>query len=902
MTLLLGKTPVVASLHRLEKIRISLTQICVVLLAACFFPALAVAQTNDVWAGGTGNWSNSAMWNNGVPTSTSNVFIDNGNPAASVVTEDISLGVGGAQCDNLTIDSDDSLILPEGSQLTVFGSTVSNSGSISLNSAGFGVRFNVNGATTLSGGGTLTMSNSATNTIMGAAQTSPGASLTNKSTVQGAGGIGGGSGIGNGNSFINQGTINATQTTPLVITGSTGQTLMNTGLLEATGGGTLELAGGTVTNTGGTISAGTGSTVLFQGGPTDGTTITGGTFTTTGTGVIADNCCFNTTTLNGVTLSGTFQLNTNHNEVWQGTITNNGTFEINDQGNFGTVLNMMGAVTLKGTGKVVMSNDLANFIMENGQAAPGNSLTNQSTIQGSGGIGGLSGIGSGNSFTNQGTIDADQPDALVISNSTGETFTNTGLMEATNGGTLELAGGTITNSGGTIHADVGSTVLFQGGPTSGTTITGGTLSTTGTGVIDDNCCFNTTTLNGVTIAGTFKLNTNHNELWQGTIINSGVFQMNDQANFGTDLNMSGAVILKGKGVLVMSNDSQNRIMGFGQPSPGASFTNQSTIEGAGQFGATAGIGTGNTLINDTLGTIYADQPTALLILDSSGSFTNNGTLKVKPGSTMEITGGSAFTNFAGQTLTGGKYMVSGTLEFDGADIVTNAASITLTGAKADIINQVAANALSSFASNAKTGSFSLLSKAALTTTIPSGSFSNAGKLTIGAESSFQILAPPQVIPTYTQTAGATTVDGTLTAGGGVTIQGGSLSGKGTVAATVVSSGSVTVGDATTKPGKLAMSTYTQNAKGTLNVSIGGLTTDTQYSHLSVSNGASLNGTLKISLVNGFVPAVNDTFTILTASAVSGGFTTTKGLSINPSEHFSVAVNPGNVTLTVESGP
>ena len=148
--------------------------LCFAVFVCAWFVPTVFAQDN--WLGGAGNWSVSTNWSAGVPTPTSDVFIDHGHAGASVVTEDISLGVGGAVCHNLTIDSDDSLVMPEGSEVTVNGPTVSNAGSISLESAGFGVRFNIADNVKLSGGGTITMSNSATNEIYG---TVVGLTLTN---------------------------------------------------------------------------------------------------------------------------------------------------------------------------------------------------------------------------------------------------------------------------------------------------------------------------------------------------------------------------------------------------------------------------------------------------------------------------------------------------------------------------------------------------------------------------------------------------------------------------------------------------------------------------------------------------------------------------------------------------
>jgi hypothetical protein len=688
-----------------------------VLVAALLTAIPAFAQT-DNWLGGTGNWTDSTKWSAGVPTSSSNVFVDHGLAGASAVTVDTNP----AQCNNVTIDSDDSLTVGNGQALYVGGSAISNAGIL--------------GVTAFSG-------------------------------------------------------------------------------------------------------------YLF--------------------------------------FSGTSP-----------TITNTGTISLNAVSNGTVGLNVSGAATLKGAGKVIMTNAAGNYIMGPYQPSPGASLTNQVTIQGAGGIGGGSGIGSGNTFNNQATINANQATPLIITNSSGQTFINTGTLEATNGAILGLAGGTITNTGGIIHADPGSAVELQPGPTSGMTLTGGTLTTSGTGVIQSTCCFNNGTLDGVTNNGTFKLIQAIENL-NGTITNNGSFQVN-AAGFNTDLDVTGAVTLKGTGTLTMSNDANNHIMGYGQVAPGASLLNQSTIQGAGTIGWNGGIGTGNSVTNQ--GTIFADAATALAIGVSSGSFTNTGTLKVKKGSAMYITGGG-FSNFSGSTLTGGKYMVSGTLGFDGANIVSSAASITLTGAASQIINDLnSANALAGFATNTTTGSFSLLSGKLINTSVTSGNFSNSGKVTVGVGSGFQISAPQPLTPTYTQTAGSTTVDGVLTAAGGVTIRAGKVFGKGTIASTVVSSGSVTAGDSATKAGKLAMSTYTQNSNGSLNVQIGGLAVGTQYGQLAVANGVSLNGTLNIKVVNGFVPAMGNTFIILTGSARSGTFAHVNGLTIPTGGHFTVAYNPTNVTLTV----
>src|SRR5260370_9344490 len=421
-----------------------------VLLAACLSPILALAK-HDNWLGGTGFWSDASKWSEGVPTSSKNVLIDNGKSGASPVT----INYNGAQCGNLTVDGDDSLIMVDGTIFTLYGPTISNSGNIFLNSAGFGVDFNFGGAVTLTGAGTLTMSNSSANAIMGYAQPSPGASLTNKSTIQGAGGIGSQS----GNSFINQATVNANQTTPLTISVGSGA-VANAGTLEATNGAALALSGsGTVTNTGGTLYADPASIVSLYG-----ITISGGTLTTSGTGTIEAVCCLGYRTLDGVTLNGngTFQWISKNIGYLHGTITNNSSMKFTAPSGTSVILDVNGAVTLKGIGTLTSTNS-NNQIMGYAQST-GASLLNQSTIQRTVGMSAQN----GNTITNQATIYANETNPLTIGMVNGDTFTNIGMgtLKVKNGSTMNITGGGFNNF-------------------SGSTLTGGKYMISGTLGFDD---------------------------------------------------------------------------------------------------------------------------------------------------------------------------------------------------------------------------------------------------------------------------------------------------------------------------------------------------------------------------------------------------------------------------------
>jgi hypothetical protein len=371
-------------------------------------------------------------------------------------------------------------------------------------------------------------------------------------------------------------------------------------------------------------------------------------------------------------------------------------------------------------------------------------------------------------------------------------------------------------------------------------------------------------LNGVTNAGTFSILNGGIINLLGNLTNNGTITLNSAGPL-TLLNLpTVSVTLLGKGRVMLNNNPNSGLDGNG----GLTLTNQSTIQGGG-----------------TIGPHF--------------TFLNSGTLNVPAGKTLNING--PFANFAGSTLTGGTYVVGGSLQFTSASIVTNSAKITLSGVKGQIANLGAVNALTNFGTNTSTATFTVTAGQQFTTTL-SGPFSNAGKVTVGKNSGFKVMCNPTFTCAYTQTAGMTTVDGTLTAAFGVNINGGKLFGTGTVAGSVVSKASVTAGDSLAKAGMLSVTSYTQQATGSLNIQIGGLTTGAQYSQLAVANGASLNATLTLKLINSFVPAVGDTFTILTTSARTGTFATVKGVSINSTEHFQINYGPTSVTAVVAAGP
>jgi hypothetical protein len=398
----------------------------VALIALFLCPLSAFAQCATSWqGGGAGVWSAAANWSAGVPS--------NNNTCISTASSAVTLDINGTTA-NLTLSlATDTLNIGNGLDLTVSGATISNAGKINMNSSGGATELVIAGSTTLSGGGTLTMSNNAKNMILG------GGTFTNQETIQGAGVIGN-----NNLTLVNSGTIDVNVVGTLQINPNGGTT--NTGTLEASHDGTLILAG-TFTNTGGTIWANTvGATVELNG-----VTINGGTLK--GSGIIESIA---NSTLNGVSNSSNYMITQSGATTISGTITNTGTITLASAGS-NTFLYVSGNTTLKGNGKVVLGKGGPNII--EGASTGQEILTNSSTIEGTGNIGnGFMGL------VNTGSIIADDSTPLIIQASTAGFTDNSGSLE------------------GKLIVDANDTLTIMGTFTnfSGTTLTGGTYMVTGT--------------------------------------------------------------------------------------------------------------------------------------------------------------------------------------------------------------------------------------------------------------------------------------------------------------------------------------------------------------------------------------------------------------------------------------
>lgn len=485
-------------------------------------------------------------------------------------------------------------------------------------------------------------------------------------------------------------------------------------------------------------------------------------------------------------------------------------------------------------------------------------------------------VGSGSTFTDNGN------------------YTEMGMVTVGSGGTLNLAGTFANFNAGTLTGgayQISGTFRFSGAAivtNAATLILDGALAR----IIDQSGANALASLTTNGAAGSFTLQNGRNLTTTGAFENDGALTVGASSTLTVTVTAinpgSLAVLASGTVDLAIGGASSGTINDAGTLTIGigASLLVNGTLTDTGTItvpaGATlelagSGGGSGNLSV---AGTLLLDAGASLTL---GGSYSQSGNLTVADTATLTLNG--AFANFTSSTLTGGTYDILGTFQFTGANVVTNAANLILDGPDAQILDEATNNALANFATNAAGGSFTIQNGANLTT---ASAFSNVGNLTIGAGSTLNVGG------NYVQTAGTTTLaSGTLSASGLVDLQGGILSGSGTINASLRNAARIDVGGIGTA-GLLSINgDYTQTAAGILNIEIGGHNPGVDYDQLMISGQATLDGTLNVSLINGFVPTSGDSFQILTAgTGVNGTFA---GGTIDPA-FLPPQYDPMDVTL------
>ena len=583
-----------------------------------------------VWNGGIGLYATPLMWSCGmVPGAGDTVLIDNGKTG---VTSIVALAGTTGYAGTLTLDAGDQLTL-NGSYFRVAGGSATINGTVSVANAS---RFTTNNgaAVSLDGSGTITLDNSVNFAQFGGdnAVYTIGGALT----VAGAGDVGfGDARIANAGTIaanVNGGTLTINPTGGggalgggLGPSGDAG--IYNTGVMQASNGGTLVLADGRYDNTGGTIRALTNGTVSFG----NDVYLRGGTLT--GPGTIQGSG--NVQTFSGVTLATGSTLALNNDYVYvDGTLTDNGTITL---ANNGRIRTDNGTGTLSGTGVVTLDNSQNAAIL--------------------GDNGGLFTIGSGITVNGSGTIaNGDSSivsNALISANVSGgtitvnpfsgsggtgsglgtdgiSTFVNNSTMQATNGGTLLIADGRYDNTSGVIQSLTNGTVSFG----NDVYLRGGTL--TGPGTIQG--LGNVQTFAGVTLTTGSTLTLNNDYVYvDGTLTDNGTITLANNSRIRTD---NGTGTLSGLGTVTLDGSS---ILGDN----GGTFTIGSgiTVNGGGTVANGDSDIVSNALISATTGTMTINPYSGSggsnsgLGVDKISGFVNNNVMQAAAGATLLLADG-----------------------------------------------------------------------------------------------------------------------------------------------------------------------------------------------------------------------------------------------------------------------
>ena len=749
--------------------------------------------------------------------------------------------------DGITLSSGSSFQGWDGTN-TYLRKTITNSGTMTIAGNGIDTRFYVNSADViLTGAGKLVLNpgNSAQRSRI--SSTNSNYVLTNDTnhTIMGAGYIGEGN-----MGLVNRGTIVANSTAGPLYIFLNAAGAVNEGILKAAGGAGLHLVGRAFDNATGLILAdGAGSYVGLR----EGAEVEGGTFTTTNGGVIAT---LNSGTIDGIALSSgsSFQGWDGTNTYLQNTLTNSGTMTIVGNGSDTRFYVDSAGVTLTGSGTLVMnpgnSAQRSRISSTNGNFV----LTNDTdhTILGSGWVG-ENNMG----LVNKGTIAATNAGAPLYIDVNSRDAVNEGTFKATAGAGLHLMNGYFDNTKGLILAEGSGSYV---GLVDGAMVKGGTFTTTGGGVI---ATLNSGTIDGIALSSgsSFQGSDGTNTYLRNTLTNSGTMTI---AGNGSDtlftLN-SASVTLTGSGTLVMNPGNSAQRSRISSSDGNFVLTNDTdhTIQGSGWIGQ-------NNMGVVNKGTIVANNAGASLYINPNAKLLDNrGTLRAESGATLAVLDG--LKNYGSSTLTGGTYYAAGTIKLPiaTAGIVTNAATIVMDGPTSAVLRYADnTDALKGFATNAAAGDFTIKNGRDFTT---AGAFSNAGQMSFGTGSDFQVGAAGS-LQDYTQSAGITTVDGTLSASS-VAINGGILKGTGSITASVINSGgTVAPGNS---PGTLTIhGSYEQSEYGTLAIQL--LNSGPgNYSLLDVNGSASLGGALAIYVLSNAMISDGDTFTVLTSSGILGDF-------------------------------
>lgn len=651
----------------------------------------------------------------------------------------------------------------------------------------------------------------------------------------------------------------------------------------------------------------------------------------------AMNVALNNSGIISVQDSAAFEL-ANGSATGGALVLNNGLIRIGGEGNGGSLwLNTSSGnsqtFTFAGNGSIVLSDANNQVTGLTGKEAL--VLNSGQTLSGAGQVSGLRFVNSGTvvanghnslnfettpgnssvaSFFNQGTVLVNAGstlNAVVSAAPSGMGFENQGAITVANhgalavdisktsGGTGFINGGTITvQDGGTlglVDTAPGSTAVinnFQGainiGQSTGASLA---LEDNGQGATFDlmaasggegkgNVTLVNSTISGVsgdeilindfanTIEGTGAISnltlTNNSSI----VANGGTLAINAKLT-----NLSGGTLTGG---MFEAGDTSAGILQL----PGDVTTNSSFLLFAGSGSAITDRNGKNALANLSLnangGNLAIDSGANLII---NSSLTNGAT--ASPSGIIQLHNGGALS--INGNLTNWDQIETGI----GEGSQSAGSTLNVTGT---LINNFRAGDVEDFVELDAAGDM-----------LNAGSVQNSAKIFVGTGAKIAVNGA------YTQTGGDTDVNGTLMAAS-ITATGGTVeSGGGVIETQSLANGTKITSDSTGfigvgKGAFTATTGYQQLANGTLDELIAN---STNFGTISVTGGASLNGTLDVTLGNGFTPTIGEQFAFLdfTPGDLSGTFANFLDQTFdNGLEKWALTYNSagGDVFLTAEA--
>ncbi len=120
-----------------------------------------------------------------------------------------------------------------------------------------------------------------------------------------------------------------------------------------------------------------------------------------------------------------------------------------------------------------------------------------------------------------------------------------------------------------------------------------------------------------------------------------------------------------------------------------------------------------------------------------------------------------------------------------------------------------------------------------------------------------------------------------------------LAGSGTITGDVSNAGLLSPGNS---PGQLIVEgNFTQSSSASVLIELAGTAAE-DFDSVSITGNLSLDGTLAVSLLDGFVPGASDQFVIFTAGSLTGVFANAPSTITIPEGEFDVIYSPTSVTL------